>query len=123
YTESMETYFDAHMEAIDKTDDASAGKINKWVQKETNDKIEKIIEPPLQSNFVALLVNVLYFNGNWQFEFPEESTKDDTFFASDQDIEVRFIKLEQKLDYMKNDDDEAVQRHHFPYKLILTLIA
>src|SRR5699024_272572 len=36
YTESMETYFDAHMEAIDKTDDASAGKINKWVQKETN---------------------------------------------------------------------------------------
>ena len=109
YTESMETYFDAHMEAIDKTDDASAGKINKWVQKETNDKIEKIIEPPLQSNFVALLVNVLYFNGNWQFEFPEESTKDDTFFASDKDIEVPFMQLEEELAYMENDDVEAVQ--------------
>src|SRR5699024_8690304 len=69
YKKTMETYFDAHMEAMDKTDDASADKINKWVQNKTNDKIEEIIEPPLQSNFVALLVNVLYFNGNWQFEF------------------------------------------------------
>src|SRR5699024_5784770 len=41
YKESMETYFDAHMEAVDKTDDASVDKINKWVQNQTNDKIEE----------------------------------------------------------------------------------
>src|SRR5699024_390926 len=29
YKESMETYFDVHMEAVDKTDDASVDKINK----------------------------------------------------------------------------------------------
>lgn len=109
YKESMETYFDAHMEAVDKTDDASVDKINKWVQNQTDDKIEEIMEPPLQSNFVALLVNVLYFNGNWQFEFPEESTKEDTFFASDKEIEVPFMQLEEELDYMENDNVEAVQ--------------
>jgi len=109
YKESMETYFDAHMEAMDKTDDASADKINKWVQNKTNDKIEEIIEPPLQSNFVALLVNVLYFNGNWQFEFPEEGTEDDTFYATDKDIEVPFMQLEEELAYMENDNVEAVQ--------------
>jgi len=109
YKKTMETYFDAHMEAMDKTDDASADKINKWVQNKTNDKIEEIIEPPLQSNFVALLVNVLYFNGNWQFEFPEEGTEDDTFYATDKDIEVPFMQLEEELAYMENDNVEAVQ--------------
>lgn len=109
YKEAMKTYFDARIEAIDKTDDASTDKINNWVQEETDDKIEAIIEPPLQSNFVALLVNVLYFNGNWQFEFPEERTNDDTFYGIDKEIEIPFMQLEEELAYMKNDDVEAVQ--------------
>lgn len=109
YKEAMEKYFNAQVEAIDITDDGSANKINKWVQKETNDKIKDIIEAPLQENFVALLVNVLYFNGEWQFEFDEQQTEDDTFYATEKDVQVPFMQLEEELAYMENKDVQAVQ--------------
>lgn len=109
YKKAMETYFDAQIETIDKADDRSVDKINDWVKKGTNEKIEEIIEAPLQSNFVALLVNVLYFNGNWQHEFPEDATSDDTFYAKDEEIELAFMQLEEELAYMENDDVEAVR--------------
>src|SRR5699024_4561908 len=59
YKESMETYFDAHMEAVDKTDDASVDKINKWVQNQTNDKIEENMEPPVQLKIEEILMKLL----------------------------------------------------------------
>src|SRR5690625_3035393 len=60
-------YFTAEIEEIAIDDHASVDKINKWVTDATNGKIDSIIEPPLSANFVVLLMNALYFKGNWKY--------------------------------------------------------
>lgn len=39
-------------------------KVNNWVSESTKDKIEEIVEAPLNPDLVTLLINSLYFNGN-----------------------------------------------------------
>ena len=109
YEQAMEQYFDAHITMIDRADDTSADKINKWVNKETRGKIEEIMEPPLDSNFVALLVNVLYFNGEWQYEFEESATEERVFHTATNEVDVDFMFLQEELSYMENEDVQAVK--------------
>lgn len=109
YEKAMVKYYNARIETIDQTDEASANKINTWVGDETNDKIDEIIASPLSENFVALLVNVLYFNGKWQYEFDEANTEEAVFYTPDSDVDVPFMSFEEDLAYLETDEMQAIQ--------------
>ncbi|MCK4977689.1 MAG: hypothetical protein KAS36_12220 [Anaerolineales bacterium] len=56
--------------------------INEWVSENTEGLIDSIIEPSnLNSYFLFVLVNALYFKAKWMDEFPEEGNNIDVFFA------------------------------------------
>ncbi|XP_072377536.1 antichymotrypsin-2-like [Diabrotica undecimpunctata] len=62
---------------------ASANYINRWVEEQTNNKIKNLIDPESLSNETGLLlVNALYFSGQWKNPFPERGTQDRTFHSS-----------------------------------------
>ncbi|CAG9829983.1 unnamed protein product [Diabrotica balteata] len=74
----------ADVENLDfmKTLDA-ANYINSWVEEQTNNKIKNLIDPKSLSNKTGLLlVNALYFSGQWKNPFPDYGTKDRTFHSS-----------------------------------------
>src|SRR5699024_10549481 len=54
-------YFHAKTKEIDIRDDQSPVKINDWVSETTNGKIEEIVDAPLNSDLVAILINAIYF--------------------------------------------------------------
>ena len=58
---SNKAYFNAAIEEIDITDKGSANRINEWVRKATNEKIEEIVEAPLNPDLVAILVERALF--------------------------------------------------------------
>lgn len=53
-------------------------KINDWVKAKTEGKIEKILEE-LSPNSVCVLLNAIYFKGNWASQFKREATRDAPF--------------------------------------------
>lgn len=53
-------------------------KINGWVKEKTEGKIEKILEK-LSPNSVCVLLNAIYFKGNWASQFKREATQDAPF--------------------------------------------
>ncbi|NES68278.1 MAG: serpin family protein [Okeania sp. SIO2D1] len=55
--------------------------INDWIKDNTKGKIEKIIET-LDRDSVMVLLNAIYFKGNWQKEFDNFSTLDRPFYLS-----------------------------------------
>lgn len=122
YEQTMEQYFDAHITMIDRADDTSADKINKWVNKETRGKIETIMEPPLDPNFVVLLVNVLYFNGEWQYEFEESATEERVFHTGTDEVDVDFMYLQEELSYMENDDVQAIKLPYGEGEMMMQVI-
>ncbi|KAL4717063.1 hypothetical protein ACJJTC_016950 [Scirpophaga incertulas] len=62
---------------------AAAQKINKWVSKNTNNKIDKVIVPDaLTADTQLVLVNAVYFKGLWAIKFRPESTTTGDFYLS-----------------------------------------
>ncbi len=83
FIEMSRTYFDARVEEINFQAPWAADTINAWVDRSTNGKIKKMVEPPISSDVVAILMNAIYFKGNWMFPFDTANTETQTFHLAD----------------------------------------
>ena len=102
-------YFNAEIEEMDVNDTKRSEKINKWVKDATNDKIEDIVEAPLDPNLVTILVNAIYFNGNWTYEFDKQQTENRAFHLADGTTkDVPLMSLKENLAYLENEDFQAI---------------
>ncbi|KFV82937.1 Heterochromatin-associated protein MENT [Struthio camelus australis] len=78
-------YYKAKPQVVNfKTDAEQARKqINSWVENETERKIQDLLPTgSLDSNTVLVLVNAVYFKGNWENKFMEENTSERLFRLS-----------------------------------------
>jgi serpin B len=63
--------------------DGSRKTINRWVEKETKDKIRNLIPPgTLMPDTRLVLTNAIYFKGNWEHPFYKSSTREEDFRLS-----------------------------------------
>ncbi|MGV3465555.1 MAG: serpin family protein, partial [Heyndrickxia sp.] len=102
FSKNNQDYFNAKIEEIDVKNQNSLTKINDWVKKATNNKIKKLVDTPLTSDFIALLVNAVYFKGDWQYKFDKKYTEKRTFQLDGSNKAVPLMKLNRKLEYMEN---------------------
>ena len=102
-------YFNAEIQEIDIFDSESPKMINQWVEEKTNGKIEEIVDSPLDPDLVTVLINAIYFKGDWKYEFDESQTEDRPFYLKDGSTkDVPLMSLEEKLAYMENETLQAV---------------
>jgi serpin B len=98
--------------------------INDWVNDQTEGRIDKILEQ-LNPEEVLFLVNALYFIGDWDQPFPEETTTERDFQLSDgrsiqvptmfQDNELRVLMKEAYAAVeLAFDDGDYVMRFVLP---------
>lgn len=106
FKNNVHDYFNAEINEINVTDNESVKEINNWVRKATNEKINEIIQSPLDPDLVSLLLNAIYFKGDWKYEFDKNQTREDTFYG--QTKSASFMKLEEELSYFENDLFQAV---------------
>lgn len=102
--------FDAYVTEINMDDDNAASTINKWIEKKTKGMIDKMIDPPIDSNVVMYLINTIYFNGKWQSPFDPNFTFDSTFYNNDDttsNIDMMYQKNE--FNYGKNDTEKIIE--------------
>ena len=70
--------FKAEVATLDFSNPSAANTINSWVNKNTEGKIDKIVDR-IDAAAVLYLINAIYFKGQWQTEFKKADTKPDTF--------------------------------------------
>jgi serpin B len=64
--------------------EAARKRINAWVEKETRNKIKDLIGSGVLNALTRMvLVNAIYFKGNWQLKFDPKQTKDAPFTLAD----------------------------------------
>ena len=103
FAEYNRDYFNAEIQEIDIFDSESPKIINDWVKEKTNDKIEEIVEAPLDPDLVTVLINAIYFYGDWKYEFDESQTENRTFDLKDGTTkDVPLMRLKENLAYMEN---------------------
>jgi serine protease inhibitor len=109
FINTNQDFYDAEVSALDFGDPTAKDIINNWVEEKTNDKIKDIIQQ-ISPLTVMFLINAIYFNGIWTYEFDEESTENNDFILSDGSIiQVPTMHLEENLMYYENDLFSSVE--------------
>lgn len=109
FAKNNEDYFNAEIEEIDVTDNESVDRINGWVEDSTNGKIKEMMEAPLDPRLVTVLLNAIYFKGDWQYPFEEEGTSEQDFHLADGSLKkMPLMTLYEELPYLETDDFQAV---------------
>lgn len=87
----------------------AANTINTWVENKTNDKIKNLIQPDDLDELTRLvLVNAVYFKGNWADKFRKENTRKEPFYLNDNDkIDVDMMHINKKFNYAADDNLDA----------------
>jgi len=79
FIEALKEYFDAEAYDFSVTDPDIVDVINEWIEDHTHGKIKDMIKE-LPADVAMLLINAIYFNGKWKYEFEEENTSDMPFY-------------------------------------------
>lgn len=90
--------------------------INQWVEEKTRDKIRDLLPTGSVSSMTRMvLVNAIYFKGDWLHAFKPEQTQDTPFWISpDESIPVPMMRLNGKrFRYSEND---CFQTLELPYE-------
>jgi serpin B len=89
--------------------------INKWVEKETKEKIKDLIPMgDLTSSTQLVLTNAIYFKGKWAIEFDKKLTKDRAFSVNAaKKVNVPMMHITSGYSYL---DDKEYQVLEMPYK-------
>ncbi|XP_031333562.1 leukocyte elastase inhibitor-like [Photinus pyralis] len=98
--------FKAGIENVNFDDREQATKIiNQWVENKTNNKIKDIIEKiSLSPSTYAILVNALYFHGNWIHEFDGNGDYKHEFYVSETEIvSTNFMFQRNNFNYCYNE--------------------
>jgi serpin B len=110
FADALRTYFDADVEGLDFDDPGAADVINAWVAAATEDRIDEIIEGPIDPLTMAFLLNAIYFKGDWTKEFDPSDSYDGPFHpAAGGTRDVRFMTKDDTLSYREAAAWQAVE--------------
>ena len=94
--------------------EAARQTINTWVEDKTESKIKDLIPPRILDDLTRLvLVNAIYFKGNWANPFYENITSEAPFWiASDRHVDARMMSQKDTFKYF---EDANLQVLELPY--------
>jgi serpin B len=90
--------------------------INRWVEEKTRDKIKNLLPPASVTPATRLiLVNAIYFKGDWLHAFEKEKTADEPFWMTPETgTNVPMMTMKQKrFGYMENESFQCLE---LPYQ-------
>lgn len=93
--------------------DKSISLINDWVKEKTNGKIPSIVSDK-NSDFLAMLVNAVYFKGAWQNEFSKSATEDGVF--TDRNGKENTVSFMHDTAWRQVSQKDGVTITKLPYK-------
>lgn len=87
----------------------SANAINKFVEEKTKEKIKNLIKPNMLNALTRIvLVNAIYFKGNWEHQFKRENTIEGDFYTSETEtVRVDFMNNKKRYNYGVLDNLDA----------------
>lgn len=108
FTDVNKTYFDASVTNLD-FDQTALNTINNWVNTKTNGKIPTILES-ISADEVMFLINAIYFNGKWQYQFdPSKTANSDFTLTGGQNVSVPMMKIKEKFAYSEQTGYKALK--------------
>ncbi len=117
FLELAKTQYGSEVRPVDFKTNAGGARqaINTWVEDQTNEKIKDLIgEGVLDSLTRLVLVNAIYFKGDWASQFDAEATCDAPFHLTEEkSVQVPMMSQKADFGFAETDDFEALE---LPYE-------
>lgn len=100
FTDATEKYYSSEVFPADFSKQSTVNQVNSWVSDKTHGKIKSILEAPNKAMVMAL-INALYFNGKWAFEFDGKIKKEDftTLKGGKSKVDMMTAKVKNYCEY------------------------
>lgn len=103
-------HYGSEIHTLNLADAKSAATINQWVQKHTGGKIPAMVEPPLHPQSMLLLMNAVYFKGNWNRPFEPSATRNGDFHLADGNLStVPMMYQSGSYEYMQAEQYQVLR--------------
>ena len=81
FMKALETWYKAEARDINVLDPGAVDIVNSWISEKTHDKITDMLSF-LEPNLAMLLINAVYFNGKWRYQFDKADTNEESFYVT-----------------------------------------
>ncbi|XP_003417886.1 leukocyte elastase inhibitor [Loxodonta africana] len=99
FLESTQKMYGADLASVDfqHASEEARKEINQWVKGQTEGKIPELLAPGVVGSMTKLvLVNAIYFKGNWKEKFVKEATTDAPFRLNKKDTKMAKMMYQKK---------------------------
>ncbi|XP_007524210.1 serpin B3-like [Erinaceus europaeus] len=118
YTDNIKKFYLADVESVDFANAAEECRkmINSWVERQTHDKIKDLIPKGDLTGAILLLVNAVYFKGQWENIFDEKITEQAQFWLNKDTS--KSVEMMRQISFYNFSSLEDVQAKilEIPYK-------
>ncbi|MBI5867459.1 MAG: serpin family protein [candidate division Zixibacteria bacterium] len=102
-------FYGARVTSLNFDDPGAAPTINTWVSENTHEKIQQIVDAPIDQGTILFLINAIYFKGAWTRTFDKARTVDGRFTPlSGAGRMLPFMHQSGSYPYLKGDGFQAV---------------
>jgi serine protease inhibitor len=109
YVKQTQAWYDAEMTDLDFSNPTAATRINSWASKETQGRISKVIDRIDPADLV-LLLNAVYFKGQWAHKFDKTQTQQRDFTLADGSVkQVPRMAQSGRFDYFETLQMQAIR--------------
>lgn len=114
FLQVIQNTYQAQVKTINFGAPTAPSTINAWVNQSTNGKIDKIVDR-IEPDVVFLLLNAIYFKGNWAEPFPKEATENRPFTLLNGTQKQHPMMRQKKLRYFPYYENDMFQAVSLPY--------
>lgn len=126
FLQTTQKYYGAELGILDfaQNTETARQEINRWVEKQTEDKIKDLLAPGvLDPQTRLVLTNAIYFKGNWQEQFKKDATQDAPFHVSaDKEVSVPMMHQTERFGYRATDDLQALEMPYAKGELSMIIL-
>jgi serine protease inhibitor len=110
FTSIGRQFYKAEINNLDFSSPDASQTIDAWVAKNTNNKITKIAPEKIDEQTTLFLLNTLYFNGLWKYEFDKTKTEQKEFINLDNSKSlVDMMRQDNTFRYLSEDGLEVIE--------------
>ncbi len=116
FVASRQRHYQAQLQGVDFREPSQVlGQIHRWVSQQTQGRIAEILSTQdLDETTVAVVLNALYFAGDWTSPFPSENTEMRSFTRRD-DSQVYVPMMQQDLPLVRGYQNSLFRAIELPY--------
>lgn len=103
FVDTVENSYNSSIYNVDFKNKETENRINTWISEATKEKIKEV--PPLDPTNLMVLLNAIYFKGQWKDKFnPELTEEEDFFLANNNTKKVQMMNSNEKYKYFEGTD-------------------